>query len=101
MMVHCSWWRPGSPTTLADRFTGRNDGLDGHPVVETALVELYRQTGASRYLELAAAPGHRRGQVRRPHGTRALTLQRCYVRGLVSGALKGLAKGPQAGVIGA
>lgn len=31
---------------------GRSE-LDGHPLVEMALVELYRQTGESRYLELA------------------------------------------------
>jgi DUF1680 family protein len=35
---------------LVSRFTGRDDGLDGHPVVETALVELYRQTGLPAYL---------------------------------------------------
>ncbi len=29
------------------------DGIDGHPEVETALVELYRETGERRYLELA------------------------------------------------
>jgi hypothetical protein len=29
------------------------DGVDGHPEVETALVELYRETGEERYLELA------------------------------------------------
>jgi len=29
------------------------DGIDGHPEVETALVELYRETGKRRYLELA------------------------------------------------
>jgi DUF1680 family protein len=27
--------------------------VDGHPVIETALVELYRETGEARYLELA------------------------------------------------
>ncbi|HEX4704285.1 MAG TPA: beta-L-arabinofuranosidase domain-containing protein [Pseudonocardiaceae bacterium] len=31
----------------------RIDGLDGHPEVETALVELYRETGERRYLALA------------------------------------------------
>jgi DUF1680 family protein len=30
------------------------DGFDGHPEVETALVELYRETGERRYLDLAA-----------------------------------------------
>jgi uncharacterized protein len=29
------------------------DGIDGHPEVETALVELHRETGERRYLELA------------------------------------------------
>ncbi|RPE46187.1 hypothetical protein EDD90_9518 [Streptomyces sp. Ag109_O5-1] len=29
------------------------DGIDGHPEVETALVELYRETGERRYLNLA------------------------------------------------
>ncbi|GHH79211.1 hypothetical protein GCM10018793_31450 [Streptomyces sulfonofaciens] len=29
------------------------DGVDGHPEVETALVELYRETGERRYLNLA------------------------------------------------
>jgi uncharacterized protein len=34
--------------------TGRPiDGFDGHPEVETALVELYRETGERRYLDLA------------------------------------------------
>ncbi|WP_405577542.1 glycoside hydrolase family 127 protein [Streptomyces sp. NBC_01190] len=32
----------------------RIDGFDGHPEVETALVELYRETGERRYLDLAA-----------------------------------------------
>ncbi|MEU8972791.1 beta-L-arabinofuranosidase domain-containing protein [Streptomyces monashensis] len=30
------------------------DGIDGHPEIETALVELYRETGERRYLGLAA-----------------------------------------------
>ena len=29
------------------------DGVDGHPEIETALVELYRETGEQRYLKLA------------------------------------------------
>lgn len=40
-----------------------NPGLEGHPVVEMALVELYRETGERAYLELARhfvlARGHR------------------------------------------
>ncbi|SEO77071.1 glycoside hydrolase family 127 protein [Actinacidiphila rubida] len=37
------------------------DGFDGHPEVETALVELYRETGERRYLNLAAYFVDRRG----------------------------------------
>ena len=38
---------------LVKVFLGHRAGLDGHPVIETALVELYRQTGTGEYLELA------------------------------------------------
>jgi DUF1680 family protein len=38
---------------LVSRFLGTKGGLDGHPIVETALVELYRQTGTAEYLQLA------------------------------------------------
>ena len=39
---------------LADTFgEDRRHDVDGHPVVEMALVELYRETGERRYLELA------------------------------------------------
>jgi hypothetical protein len=38
---------------LADTFLGTQEGLDGHPIIETALVELYRETGAEQYLRLA------------------------------------------------
>jgi uncharacterized protein len=42
----------------------QRDQLDGHPQVETALVELFRTTGDERYLELAGRQlelrGHRR-----------------------------------------
>jgi len=37
------------------------DGVCGHPEVETALVELYRETGERRYLELAGYFVDRRG----------------------------------------
>ncbi len=37
------------------------DGVDGHPEIETALVELYRETGDGRYLELAGYFIDRRG----------------------------------------
>lgn len=47
---------------LVSTFLGSQGGLDGHPIVETALVELYRQTGEPAYLELASqfvdARGH-------------------------------------------
>ena len=38
---------------LVDTFLGTDGGLDGHPVVESALAELYRETGHRPYLELA------------------------------------------------
>jgi uncharacterized protein len=38
---------------LAATFLGRQGGLDGHPIVETALAELYRETGHGPYLALA------------------------------------------------
>lgn len=37
------------------------DGVCGHPEIETALVELYRETGERRYLDLAAYFVDRRG----------------------------------------
>ena len=44
-------------TRLADHlvreFAGQEKGLDGHPIIETALVELYRETGTTDYLNLA------------------------------------------------
>ncbi|GAA1630494.1 glycoside hydrolase family 127 protein [Nonomuraea maheshkhaliensis] len=44
---------------VVERFAER--GLCGHPEVEMALVELYRQTGVRAYLDLAAAFVDRRG----------------------------------------
>jgi DUF1680 family protein len=38
---------------LVSEFAGERKGLDGHPIIETALTELYRETGTSAYLELA------------------------------------------------
>jgi DUF1680 family protein len=38
---------------LVREFAGRERALDGHPIIETALVELYRETGNAAYLELA------------------------------------------------
>ncbi|MBA4861598.1 glycoside hydrolase family 127 protein [Streptomyces sp. PSKA54] len=37
------------------------DGIDGHPEIETALVELYRETGERRWLDLASYFVDRRG----------------------------------------
>ncbi len=42
-------------------FGGGQAGLDGHPVVETALAELYRETGTQAYLELAGQFVDQRG----------------------------------------
>jgi len=41
---------------------GRNEGICGHPEIETALVELYRATGERRYLDQARWFVERRGQ---------------------------------------
>jgi DUF1680 family protein len=38
---------------LVREFLGAARGLDGHPIIETALVELYRETGNGNYLALA------------------------------------------------
>lgn len=52
-------------TKLADHlvkeFAGRQKGLDGHPIVETALIELYRATGTVAYRDLAAQFVEQRG----------------------------------------
>ena len=52
-------------TKLADHlvkeFAGQRKGLDGHPIVETALVELYRATGTAAYRDLAAQFVEQRG----------------------------------------
>jgi uncharacterized protein len=39
---------------LVSTFAGQEKGLDGHPEIETALAELYRETGERAYLNLAA-----------------------------------------------
>jgi uncharacterized protein len=39
---------------LVATFAGQEKGLDGHPEIETALAELYRETGQRAYLELAS-----------------------------------------------
>jgi DUF1680 family protein len=46
---------------LVDTFLGQQRGIDGHPIVETALVELYRETGHRPYLELASQFIEQRG----------------------------------------
>src|SRR5215472_2074247 len=46
---------------LVKEFLGTKEGLDGHPIVETALVELYRETGHEPYLRLASQFIEQRG----------------------------------------
>jgi uncharacterized protein len=46
---------------LVASFLGTDRGLDGHPIIEMALAELYRQTGDGDYLRLAAQFVDRRG----------------------------------------
>jgi len=46
---------------LAKEFLGTRGGLDGHPIVETALAELYRETGDDQYLRLAGQFVEQRG----------------------------------------
>ncbi len=46
---------------LVKEFAGQRKGLDGHPIVETALVELYRETGTTAYRDLAAQFVDQRG----------------------------------------
>jgi DUF1680 family protein len=40
---------------------GANPGIDGHPIIETALAELYRETGNEPYLQLASQFLEQRG----------------------------------------
>jgi len=47
---------------LVEVFLGRVVGIDGHPVVETALVELYRETEHGPYLRLASQFIDQRGR---------------------------------------
>ncbi len=51
---------------LVKEFAGQSKGLDGHPIIETALVELYRETGTAAYRDLAAQFVEQRGP--RPGG---------------------------------
>jgi DUF1680 family protein len=46
---------------LVKEFAGQGRALDGHPIVETALVELYRETGTAAYRDLAAQFVEQRG----------------------------------------
>lgn len=48
---------------------GREDGIPGHPEIETALVELYRHTGEERHLHLAQHLIDQRGRDILPGGT--------------------------------
>jgi uncharacterized protein len=56
----------------ADHLTvafGANDAVEGHPIVEMALVELYRETGTTAYLDLASHFVDARGRAQlRGHG---------------------------------
>ncbi|MGH3420571.1 MAG: glycoside hydrolase family 127 protein, partial [Streptosporangiaceae bacterium] len=47
---------------LVKDFAGQARGLDGHPIIETALVELYRETGTTAYRDLAAQFVEQRGR---------------------------------------
>jgi DUF1680 family protein len=47
---------------LVEVFLGRVAGIDGHPEVETALAELYRETGHGPYLRLASQFVEQRGR---------------------------------------
>jgi hypothetical protein len=47
---------------LVREFAGQENGLDGHPIIETALAELYRETGNAGYLELARQFVDQRGR---------------------------------------
>ena len=47
---------------LVREFAGQERGLDGHPVIETALAELYRETGTAAYLQLARQFVDQRGR---------------------------------------
>ncbi|HSZ42579.1 MAG TPA: beta-L-arabinofuranosidase domain-containing protein [Trebonia sp.] len=49
----------GSPQPKAA--AGTNPGIDGHPIIETALAELYRETGHEPYLQLAGQFLEQRG----------------------------------------
>ena len=60
-------------------FDLRRAAIDGHPEIEMALVELWRQTGRRTYLELAAQMVERRGHglSARARSARAATWTMC------------------------
>jgi DUF1680 family protein len=75
LLGDCTLWRVA--LRAADHLTETfgpdgNPGIDGHPIIEMALVELYRESGEQRYLDLAdhfvSARGHAtlRGYHREP-----------------------------------
>lgn len=45
--------RPFADYLVREFLDGRRDDTDGHPQIEMALVELFRETGSRRYLDLA------------------------------------------------
>ncbi|MFE6158010.1 glycoside hydrolase family 127 protein [Streptomyces sp. NPDC056486] len=51
----------GTDTTTETTTDKKTDGICGHPEIETALVELYRETGERRFLDLAGYFTDRRG----------------------------------------
>lgn len=67
---------------------GQRPELDGHPLIEMALVELYRETGTSRYLELARhfveARGHGRATTGPASRPRSYYSDRVPVRAAVT-----------------
>jgi len=46
---------------LVEHFLDQQEGIDGHPIVESALAELYRETGHEPYLRLASQFIEQRG----------------------------------------
>lgn len=77
--------RFGSSTGRGRRsLDGRPAAIDGHPEIEMALVELWRLRHGQLRL-----PGRRRCDRHGSLRVLYLTLQRYYVQGLISGAVKG------------
>jgi len=61
--------RRAADCVVNDFGEGRRKDTDGHPVIETALVELYRETGQDEYLEMAEQLINARGYgVLKPKG---------------------------------